>query len=48
MTCDGKLKKHNTKMYQPKIEILNIKIYQPKVELQERERERIITFFERE
>ena len=38
MTCDGKLKKHNTKTYQPKVKTLKKKnkIHQPKVELQER------------
>ena len=37
MTHNGKLKKHNTKTYQPKVKTLKkIKIHQPKVELQER------------
>ena len=37
MSRDGKLKKHNTKTYQPKVKILKkIKIHQLKVELQER------------
>ena len=37
MTCDGKLKKHNTKTYQLKVKTLKkIKIHQRKVELQEK------------
>ena len=36
-TCGGELRKHSTKIYQPKIEILKtIKTHQPKIELQKK------------